>query len=186
MTHKLLFYGIRGKALNWFVSYLKNRTQIVNLDGILSRSSTVLCGVPQGLVLRPLLFIKKYYINDMSNVSKITHLILFADDTNEFYSDNNFHSLCNVLNCEMQKLHKWFFVYTVKLNSWCLVTKFYQIILYWHWNWWWTNRKSNWIDSSMCFFFVDDDKKLSWKKHIHKINKKVENYLAFCIWLNSN
>ena len=65
---KIEFYGIRCVALNWITSYLANRSQFVSIDGIHSRLSHVSCGVPQGSVLGPKLFI--LYVNDLCNVGE--------------------------------------------------------------------------------------------------------------------
>ena len=62
---KLYSYGIRGMAYDWFVSYLSNRSQFVSIGNTKSISKLTTCGVPQGSVLGPLLFL--LYINNFSN-----------------------------------------------------------------------------------------------------------------------
>ena len=81
---KLEHYGVRGSALSWFQSYLTDRKQIVTYNGVASSTKHVSCGVPQGSIFGPLLFL--IYINDLCLVCKNTLPILFADDTNLFKS----------------------------------------------------------------------------------------------------
>ena len=85
LIDKLQCYGIRGVAANWIHNYLSNRSQYVCINGVNSGISPIKCGVPQGSILGPLLFI--LYINDIAQISKTMELILFADDTNIFMSD---------------------------------------------------------------------------------------------------
>lgn len=86
LIDKLQQYGKRGIAPDWFRNYryLTNKTQVVKCNNVVSRKETIICGVPQGPVLGPLLFL--LYINDIYNSSQILSFILFADDTNIFCS----------------------------------------------------------------------------------------------------
>ena len=93
---KLDHYGIKGKTLNWFKSYLKYRSQCVCLESDSSDFKEISCGVPQGSILGPLLFL--IYVNDIYNTSGKLKFILFADDTNLFYSHHDVYMLFDTFN----------------------------------------------------------------------------------------
>ena len=114
LIKKLEHYGVRGAASDWLKSYLSNRKQFVNIDGCSSELLDVICGVPQGSILGPTLFI--LYINDICNVSNLVKFILFADDTNVFCAGDNQLELESMLNRELAKLCKWFAVNKLSLN----------------------------------------------------------------------
>ena len=95
VNHKLLLkklhmYGIRGNMHDLLASYLTNRKQFTECNNIRSRTNTVVCGVPQGSTLGPLLF--SLYINDLS-IHTAFHVTLFADDTVLLMRNRNINQL---------------------------------------------------------------------------------------------
>ena len=114
LCRKLELYGIHGIAHNWITSYLDNRSQFVSIDSYSSDIQTIKCGVPQGSILGPKLFI--LYVNDICNMSKMVKLILFADDTVIFCSANYVEQLENIVYCELSKLQLWFSINKLSLN----------------------------------------------------------------------
>ena len=100
---KLDYYGIRGPTLDWIRNFLSGRTQQVILDGCVSDSLPVLSGVPQGTVLRPLLFL--CFINDVPECvsSKIR---LYADDI-LLYREIETREDCIKLQMDLDALQNW-------------------------------------------------------------------------------
>ena len=92
-------------ALQWFKSFFYCCSQFVQFNQACSPMQTIKCGVPQGSILGPLLFI--LYINDLPNASELTDPLLFADDTSIFYSHSNPNCLESVLNDELQNIDVW-------------------------------------------------------------------------------
>ena len=79
-----------------------------------SERKAVTCGVPQGSILGPLLFL--LYVNDIVNISTILFPILFADDTNIFVNGKSLTDIANTLNNELSKLVMWLNVNKLSLN----------------------------------------------------------------------
>ena len=165
LLKKLEFYGIRGKALDWFVSYLKNRQQFVSLDGHNSETLDIKCGVPQGSVLGPLLFI--IYTNDLPHTLKHSKSILFADDTNLFKTSKDISELFNHVNSDLKVITEWFYSNHLSLNT----TKTHYVLF--------TLTKHNTTSQHIYlggtlierkqyvrFLGILVDDKLSWKYHI--------------------
>ena len=111
---RLHHYGVRGTSLKWFESYLSDREQFVNYNGYSSSHKKVKCEVPQGSILGPLLFL--IYINNLSSASKALDFILFADDTNIFFSHSNLESLSLIVNSELNRLTDWFRANKLSVN----------------------------------------------------------------------
>ena len=114
LLSKLYHYGIRGSYLYWFSSYLSNRKQYVSYNNVSSNIKTISCGVPQGSILGPVLFL--LCINDIANVCKYTMPISFADDSNLFSSGKDLSVLHNQTNEELQNISKWLKVNKLSLN----------------------------------------------------------------------
>ena len=173
LLHKLIRYVIRGVALSWFKDYLYNRQQYVSFNAQDSQKQNILCGVPQGSILGPLLFI--IYINDIINSSSFLNFVLFADDTSVFYSHSNFNHLVNLLNRELSKISQWF-----KCNKLSLNVNKTNFINFSKMN---IGRENNCVLAidglplteklSTKFLGVIIDSKLTWNEHIHNVYTSV-------------
>ena len=90
-------------------------------NGYNSSLFDITCGVPQGSILGPLLFL--VYINDLSNLSRVLEPIFFADDTNIFYSHTDASYLMEVVNLELKKITSWFYTNKLSVNVKNIQTK---------------------------------------------------------------
>ena len=133
LLKKMYHYGIRGTAYKWFQSYLSNRKQYVTYNGICSSTKDVKCGVPQGSILGPMLFLM--YINDLCSICKYTTPILFADDTNLFSSGKDLKVIENHVNDELSNISEWLKVNKLSLNinktHYMIFSKKKHVILKW-------------------------------------------------------
>ena len=113
LLKKLEHYGIRGKPLELFASYLSDRKQCTIINGTLSELLSIDLGVPQGSNLGPLLFI--IFINDLPGASSLITK-LFADDTCLLFSANTVAGLQNIANRELNKIENWMTSNKLTLN----------------------------------------------------------------------
>ena len=115
LLSKLYHYGIRGNANSWFSSYLIHRSQTVTINEETSSKKLITCGVPQGSILGPLLFL--IYINDMNHSVKYSTVYHFADDTNLLYSDKTVKKLKTALNKDLASLYDWLCANRLSINA---------------------------------------------------------------------
>jgi hypothetical protein len=103
LLDKLNHYGVRGVANKWVGSYLDNRTQYCTFNN--TKSSKVLCRVPQGSILDRFLFL--IYINDLGSIFKNMSIVLFADDSNLITSGKSLSIMEQSINSEIPTLIDW-------------------------------------------------------------------------------
>ena len=108
-------YGIRGKANDWFKSYLRTRKQYVSIRGFESKTENMEFGVPQGSVLGPLLFL--IYINDLHVAIKYSLVHHFADDTNLLLKNKSLKQLQKHINIDLKFLCNWLKANKISLNT---------------------------------------------------------------------
>ena len=113
LLQKMEHYGIRGTSNEWFENYLADREQFVSINGVKSETVKLVCGVPQGSVLGPLLFL--LFINDLPNATEFLTL-LFADDTTYQMSGSDINVLFQNANAELEKASVWFRTNKLTLN----------------------------------------------------------------------
>ena len=177
--------GIRGIANKWFQSYLSNRTQYMDIFNIKLPNENIACGVPQGSILGPILFL--IYVNDVCKASTL-NILSFADDTTISYSSSDVSKLYNDTNEALEELNQWFCANKLCLNI--TKTKYivfrpstqYPDI---------TNRQiyidgksvsrigNNENEKSFKFLGIHLDETLSFKQHISKVCTKISrsNYI---------
>ena len=105
LINKLKCYGLGGRELLWFKSYLTNRVQTVNVNSTLSDFQPINTGIPQGSILGPLLFI--IFVKCLPCAKSECKTVMYADDTSLMYKARNECELQNQLNSCLNKVAKW-------------------------------------------------------------------------------
>ena len=193
LLKKLFHYGVRGNNLKLLQSYLHNRKQYIAYgNSSKTEYKNVICGVPQGSILGPLLFL--IFINNICHSTPLLEAILFADDTNLFYSHNNVKELFRTMNAELSHLNDWFCANKLSRN-----TDKTKYVLFHK-----AKSKDNLPlvlpdlfindvkikrENSLKFLGVMIDENLTWKTHIelveNKISKSVGIFFKESCYLNS-
>ena len=178
LLQKLSLYGIQGIALTWYKDYLHNRTQYVTYNSIKSTKQRITCGVPQGSILGPLLFL--LYVNDLATVSNAFWSVLFADDTSLFISGKDPEVMCDAINNDLAKIQEWLYCYKLSLN---VLKTHYMIFTL-------RNKTATDLDIKINevriervyetkFLGVLVDSQLTWKQHIEYTYKNCLNVLEY-------
>ena len=114
LIDKLFKYGIKGKEREWFKSYLSGRKQFCSVNGQRSKTEGVLCGIPQGSCLGPLLFI--VYLNDFEGCLDFSNANMYADDTHTTIASNDIRELVRMTKKELLNISDWVRVNKLSAN----------------------------------------------------------------------
>ena len=181
---KLKFYGINNETLHWFKSYLSHRQQQVSISNTKSGFKPISCGVPQGSILGPLLFL--LFINDLPLYTSNVSTDMYADDTTLYDIQTSQEAIERNLQIALNELNIW-----CKSNGMVLNTAKTKVMFVT------TKQKRNGLISDkielkynndslqtitngkILGIFVDNN--LSWTEHIKHITKKI----ASNVWLLS-
>ena len=104
LLNKLKWLGADDLTVRWFRSYLTGRTQVTDIGGTMSEPKGVTCGVPQGSIRGPLLFL--LYVNDMASAVRCK-LLLYADDSALIASGKNVADIESTLSSELEYVSNW-------------------------------------------------------------------------------
>ena len=115
LLKKLNEAGIRGNTLKWCHSYLTGRSQKTLANGVLSASLPITCGVPQGSVLGPLLFL--VYINDLQQAVPNCKVKLYADDTVLYHSELAVDDVARALQTSLNRFSRWCKINKLTVNT---------------------------------------------------------------------
>ena len=178
LLYKLEYYGFRGVVLEWFKNYLNNRKQYVfHYNCKSDLKDHIVCGVPQGSILGPLLFI--LYVNDIIYTSNVLDFILFADDTTILYSHKDISSKTNTINEELKEVSNWFKANKLSVNA---SKTNYMILGTPHMTSRKTSDNSNIVLNDTIletkFLGVLIDECLTWKNHIDCISKTISRNIG--------
>ena len=114
LLQKLKYYGVDGLTLSWFESYLSNRQQQCVVGNCTSKPRKLTCGVPQGSILGPLLFL--IYINDLPACLQCTTPRMYADDTTLSAASKSTIDLQQKVNCDLNNVKTWLLSNKLSLN----------------------------------------------------------------------
>ena len=175
LLKKLEFFGFHRKTIAFFCSYLSNRQQQCSVNGVTSDLLPISCGVPQGTILGPLLFLM--YINDLPNCLKYSTATLYADDTTLTVPASDMLDIENAMNTDLKLVSLWLKANKLSLNvlkSECMIIGSRQRIAA-------IENGLNLVVSGNSLervkhckcLGVHIDENLTWAKHVESIIKKV-------------
>lgn len=182
LLRKLHHYKFSDTTINWFSSYLLNRSQKVCINNTISGAAPINSGVPQGSILGPLMFLM--FINDLPLYTNLVNTDLYADDTTLYEMNTSVQSIKNKLESALENLSKWcnkngMLINAAKTKVMLVTTHQRQVCLNVDCLDLRLNGETLKMTQNDKVLGVHIDKNLTWSMHIDKIAKKI----ATNLWL---
>lgn len=178
LLRKLSFYGFHSNVVSLIKSYLSDRLQFVKIANCASNKLSLNCGVPQGSILGPILFL--VYINNIFEVKLHGQIQLFADDIAIVYGCINSVELKRQMELDLQIISNWLYNNKLKLN--CHKSNFIVFYL--------RKEPLDLFDEitgqSICikrtqeatYLGLNINSQLTWTSHINSIKKKISPFIG--------
>lgn len=168
-------HGVCQSILKWFTSYLKERKQKTFENGILLDGCIIKCGIPQGCILGPLVFV--VYMNDFPSCDLFSKVQMYANDTSLKVASDNVNILERQMNYDICEVHTWLKANELNLNITeskdMIIASLHRIRRLGHQFRIEVSNQPLKRERVYKFHGIEIDESIAWKDHVNKISKNI-------------